>query len=107
MNDTLKRQIQKTLSEAVAEFKNSNEAYNFLNDFLTPFEFESLAKRLSVAYWLTKKRSYENIKTNLKVSSATIAEVNNLMKKKNFNIAIKKLAADEWAEKWAKKLKRL
>ena|SRR5260221_14223748 len=107
MNGTLKNQIEKTLALVFSDFRNESEAFEFFKDFLTEKELETLAKRLSVAYWLTKKRSYENIKTNLNVSSATIAKIQNDMKKKGFRDAIKKLDADEWAEKWAKRLKRL
>ena len=107
MNDTLKKEIKKTLARALADFKKENEAFEFLESFLTPQEFETLAKRLSVAYWLSKKRSYENIKTNLKVSSATIAEAGNLLKKKSVVSAIKRIEADAWAEKWSKKIASL
>ncbi len=107
MNDTLKKEIKKTLGRALADFKNEKEASEFLEGFLTPKEFEILAKRLSVTYWLSKKRSYENIQTNLKVSSATIADAKILLNKKKIKHALKRLDADEWAEKWAKRLKNL
>ena len=107
MNGTLKNQIEKTLALVFSDFRNKSEAFEFFKDFLTEKELETLAKRLSVAYWLSKKRSYENIKTNLKVSSATIAKVQIDMKKKGFKNAIKKLDADEWAEKWSEKIKKL
>lgn len=107
MNDTLKKEIKKTLGKLLADFKNEKEAFEFLKGFLTPKEFENLAKRLSVAYWLSKKRSYENIQTNLKVSSATIADAKTLLKKKEVQYALKKLDADEWAEKWSEKLKKI
>lgn len=104
LDSVLKRQIQKTFAESVADIRNENEAYQFLSDFLTDNEFESFAKRLAVAYWLKKDRSYANIKTNLKVSSATIAEVSGMMKRKGFELALRKLEAEEWANKWAEKI---
>lgn len=107
MNATLKSQIDKTLALALMDFKDENEALTFLKDFLTKREFDVLAKRLAVAYWLTKKRSYENIQNNLKVSSATIAEGNRLLKKSGVKSIIRKIDADEWANKWSTKIKGL
>lgn len=107
MNLTLKNQIEKSLALALSGFKNEKETLNFLSDFLTKNELETLSKRLGIAYWLAKKRSYENISTNLNVSSATISEANKLLKKENIQNAIKKIDADAWAEKWSSKIKHL
>jgi hypothetical protein len=41
---------------------------------------------------------------NLKVSSATIASVEKMMKKEGFKLAIKDLEAEEWANQWAEKI---
>ena len=75
-----------------------------LKDFLTKTEQEVLTKRLAIAYWLSKDRSYQNIKNNLAVSSTTIASVQKMMKKKGFQVGLKKIAADEWADKWAQRI---
>lgn len=107
MNSTLEKQIKKTLALAISDLKNEHEAYQFLQDFLTEKEFETLSKRLSVAYWLKKYRSYENIKTNLGVSSATIAEIKNLANKDGIKTAVKRIDADAWADKWSKKIRSL
>ena len=107
MNSTLEKQIKKTLALALSDLKNENEALEFLNDFLTEKEFLNLAKRLSVAYWLGNNRSYDNIKTNLGVSSATIAEIKTLAKKTGVKMTIKKIDADVWADKWSKKIRSL
>lgn len=105
INPSLKRQLIKTLAEALSDFKNTEEALSFIKDFLTDAESEALAKRLAVAYWLKSKRTYSNIKRNLKVSSATIAEISSNMNKGGFSLALKKIEAEEWANKWAKKIK--
>lgn len=107
MNLTLKNQIEKTLALAFLDFKNEKEVLNFLENFLTKKEMETLSKRFAITYWLTKKRSYENISTNLNVSSATISEAVRLLKKENIQKAIKKIDADEWAQKWSSKIKDL
>ena len=75
LNSSLKSQIKKTLAQTITDLKDVSESDNFLSDFLTDSEYEAFAKRLAIAYWLKKGRSYSNIKNNLKVSSATIATV--------------------------------
>ena len=98
LNPSLKRQIIKTLAQTFADIKNLNEGEIFLNNFFTKAEIETFAKRLAVAYWLKKGRSYSNIKENLKVSSATIADVSSLLSNPGFSLAIKKIEAEEWAK---------
>ncbi len=106
LNPSLKRQIIKTFAQTLADFKNLNEGEIFLNNFFTEAEKETFAKRLAVAYWLKKGRSYSNIKENLKVSSATIADVSSLLNNPGFSLAIKKIEAEEWANQWADKIKK-
>ena len=106
INSLLKTQIKKVLAQAIADTKDLNETNTFLSDFLTESEYEGFAKRLAVAYWLKKGRSYNNIRTNLKVSTATIASVQTMMKKPGFQIALKKVEAEEWANQWSKKIKK-
>ena len=106
LNPSLRTQIEKTLSQAIADLKDINEAGVFLNDFLTESEFEAFAKRLAVAYWLKKGRSYANIKDNLKVSSATVASVQSMMQKPGFKLILKRIEAEEWANQWAEKIKK-
>ncbi|MCL4382854.1 Trp family transcriptional regulator [Patescibacteria group bacterium] len=105
LNPSLATQITKTLSLVIAGLKNRDEVDIFLKDFLKAAEYETFAKRLAVAYWLKKGRSYTNIKNNLKVSSATIAQVQKDMNKKGFSQALKRLEAEEWANLWEKKIK--
>jgi uncharacterized protein YerC len=106
LNPSLKNQIAKTFIQVLADLKDPKETGLFLNDFFTNSELETFAKRLAVAYWLKKKRSYANIKQNLKVSSATIAEISSFMEKPGVKLAIQKIEAEEWANQWAKKIKR-
>ncbi len=73
---------------------------------MTESEYEAFAKRLAIAYWLRKGRSYSNIKQNLKVSSATIATVQSIMETEGFQLALKKIEAEEWASVWTKKIRK-
>jgi uncharacterized protein YerC len=106
LNPSLKNQITKTLAQAIADMSDYNEVHLFLKDFFTEAELETYSKRLAVAYWLKKKKSYVNIKNDLKVSSATIADISSDMNKKGFKLAIKKIEAEEWANQWADKIKK-
>jgi uncharacterized protein YerC len=106
LNRSLNNQITKTFAQTLIDFKNPIEMNKFLLDFFNESELETFAKRLSIAYWLKKGRSYENIKNNLKVSSATIASIEKLTKKPGFILAIKKMEAEEWANVWAEKIQK-
>jgi len=104
INASLEKQIEKAFAQVLADLKTFQESYGFLKDFFKTSELEAYSKRLAVAYWLKKGRSYLNIKNNLKVSTATIAEIAGMMKKKGFSLGIRKLEAEEWASQWAKKI---
>jgi len=105
INPTLNRQIQKTFAQLIADIRSNEEALSLLESFFTPSEFETFSKRLAIAYWLNKGRSYTNIKQNLKVSSATIASVQQMSKSKAFQSLLKHIEADQWADKWSEKIK--
>lgn len=106
LNASLKKQIILTFEQAIVDIKGREEVHNFLKDFFTENEIEVFSKRLAVAYWLKKGRSYSNIKDNLKVSSATIASVQSMMEMEGIKLAIKKIEAEEWSNKWAEKIKK-
>ena len=105
ISSSLKNQIIKSLAQVIADFKSIQEADKFLRDFFTDAEIETFSKRLAVAYWLRKGRSYTNIRDNLKVSSATIATVQESLNRSGFKNALKSLEAEEWANQWSKRIK--
>jgi len=95
------------LNQLLADLKKPEEVRQFLNDFLSPVEKIVIAKRLAIMIALEKGQSYGEIKQNLKVSSATIAAVQKNYdsgKKNGFNLAIQRIATDEWADQTAKKI---
>jgi TrpR-related protein YerC/YecD len=106
INKSLKSQIEKSLAQMISDLSDFDEAHQFLRDFFTESELETYSKRLATAYWLKKGRSYTNIKTNLKVSSATIAQVSSQLESKGYKLAIKRLEAEEWANQWSEKIKK-
>ncbi|MBI3397317.1 hypothetical protein HY045_02470 [Candidatus Woesebacteria bacterium] len=106
INHTLRGQIGKAFYQLVADINDTTEAETFFKDFLNENECETFIKRLAIVYWLKKGRSYSNIKDNLKVSSATIASVQKTIDKEGIQLAVKKMAAEEWANQWSKKIKK-
>lgn len=107
LNPNLKKEIIKTFIQTLDDLKGTKEKEFFLQDFFNDQELETYAKRLAIAYWLKKRRSYENIKNNLKVSSATIATIEKLLTSEGFKLALKKMEAEEWANVWSEKIKKL
>ncbi len=107
LNPSLKKQIEIELAQVLVDLRDLNEAQLFLQDFFNQVERETYAKRLAIGYWLKKDRGYIATKLNLKVSSATIAVVMKMMKKPGFQLALKKMEAEEWANQWTSKIKRI
>jgi uncharacterized protein YerC len=108
VNKNLERQVYSLLFQVVADIKNPDEARVFLESFLSKNELEVISRRLGIAYFLDKGKSYANIKDNLAVSSTTIAAVaKEMQNKKGFKIALGKIRAEEWANKWTKRLSKM
>lgn len=98
-------QIRVVLYQVVADIKNSQEAKVFLNDILTESELIALAKRLAIGLQLAEGKSYDAIRRQLKVSSATIASIQEkLAHEGGFRLALKKIEAEMWATKLATRI---
>lgn len=104
INRHIETQLFAALYQVLADTRNPQEVAEVLDSLLSPAERTVVAKRLSIAVFLDKGRSYENIKNTLKVSSATIASVQADMGKPGFQLALQKVKTDQWAEAWSKKL---
>lgn len=107
VNKILEKQLSEVWYQMVADIKSAREAEEIFKSILSDTELTTVIKRLGVGYWLTKKRNYEVIKENLKVSSATIATIHQDLNKPGWKLAIKKVIAEEWATKWEEKIKKL
>lgn len=107
MNPLLKKQLLKTFSQMIDDLDGLGEIEMFLKDFFDDAELEKYIKRIAVAYWLKKGRDEENIKINLLVNLKEITEAKKLLKKNGVKLALKKIEADEWANVWAKRIKKL
>ena len=105
LNKQVEKQISKIFYQTIADLKRPKDVKIFIRDFFTKTEHSMMTKRLAVAMYLEKNRSYEQIKTALKVSSATIASVDKMMNKNSegFVLALRRIEAEEWASKLTKK----
>ena len=78
-NELTKRETEKLLLDfciALSTIKQPAEAVSFVKDILSSTESRMLAKRLKIAELLLDGWSYWNIAREIKVSSSTIAKVN-------------------------------
>ena len=107
VNPIIEKQIKSLWYQMVADIKNVEEAEIIFGDLFSEIETTAITKRLAVGYYLNKKRSYEVIKNNLKVSSATIATVQQGINKPGWKMALEKVLAEEFSTKWEKKIKKL
>jgi uncharacterized protein YerC len=108
LSKVLEKQVSQSLYQTIADIRNPQEARVFLKDLLSETELSVIAKRLSAAHLLTKGKNYREIKESLKISSATISNIVEQMEKgEGFRVALQKIKADEWAEKWAEKIKKM
>ncbi|MBU1200672.1 hypothetical protein KJ953_04055 [Patescibacteria group bacterium] len=106
INNTLNLQLKKMFLGVLAEIKSPEEIGVILQDLLTETERAIILKRLGIAVYLDKGRSYENIKNNIRVSSATIAGVAESLGNPGFQEIIKRIKADQWAEETSGKIVR-
>lgn len=104
INKTLEKQLNQMLNQVLAELSSPEEIDTVLDDLLTQAERVTLLKRLGIALYLDKGRSYEDVKNNIKVSSATVASVAENLGNPGWQETIKRVKAEEWANEWTEKL---
>lgn len=107
LNTNIKKQIEDIFYKLVEDINSASEAKLIFTDLLSETEQQAIVKRLAIAIFLDKGRSYENIKHYLKVSSATIASVTEKMGDPGMERALQKVKAEEWADDWSKKISSL
>ena len=107
LNKNIEKQIFVMLCQVLAETRDVERVKILLTDLLTESEELAMAKRLAIAVYLDKGRSYEDIKNHLKVSSATIASVAEQMGNPGVQLALNHVKAEEWADDWSKKISGL
>lgn len=108
VNNILEKELFTMLYQLVADLKTPQEVEKVFKDLLGETELTTFAKRLGIIYWLEKGRSITNIKENLAVSSATIETIKHQTNKADgIALALKKITADEWANQWAERIKKV
>lgn len=107
MNPSLKRQLVRTFVQMIDDLKNPKEIELFLKDFFNERELETYTKRIAIAYWLKKGRDSENIKRNLLATPKEITLAKESLKKEGIKLALKKIEAEEWANVWAEKIRKI
>ncbi len=107
LSHKIDEEVNNHLALAICEIKRTDQAKQFLGDFLTTTERTVLAKRLAIGVLLHRKVAYEEIKKVLNVSSATISGVSTMMKQPGFKFAIEKINADDWADTQLQKITNL
>ena len=75
INKTLEKQLDNLFYQVLAEIDSPEDLRTVFGDVLTEGERMAVLKRLGIALYLDKGRNYEDVKNNIKVSSATIATV--------------------------------
>jgi TrpR-related protein YerC/YecD len=91
----------------LSDLRSLQETQPFFNDFFTETEKLVLAKRLMIAKLLKMGKSYEEIKKELSVSSATISSVAEIIQKPGVQLALQKMHEDEWAETALHKVRKI
>lgn len=107
MNPTLKKTITRTFIQLLSDLKTEKQITTFLTDFFSGEEFETYTRRLAIVYWLKKGRDYNNIQNNLKASLKEIKEVEKSLSSQGLKLALKYLEADEWANIWSERIKKV
>lgn len=104
MNMAMEEEIEELLVQIISDLKGVGETKALLSVLLTGAERSAIARRLAIALSLTNGKSYEEIRESLKVSSATIAKVQESLDSNGMKLAIEKIRIDDWAGDWAGKL---
>lgn len=101
-NDRIFEIFLKTL----INIKDKNEGGDLIHDFFTPTERVMFSKRLGIALLLERGCDYQTIKSILKVSSATIASVNQTRQDGNnsYRIFISKIIKEEQVSNFLEEL---
>lgn len=98
------QQITQQFVTLLSDLRHPDECQSFLETFLTKTEQSVFAKRLGIVWMLHQKKSYQEIKKKLKVSSATISSVANQMDEEGTQLIVNRLRIDDWADRTTKKI---
>lgn len=107
LNPKVADDLFKSLCHLMSEIGSDEDAELILTELLSETERIAVMKRLGIAYFLTQGWSYDKIKQTLKVSSATIATVQERMGKPGLKLARETVKVQVKAKEWSDKIKSL
>ncbi|MEO8581213.1 MAG: Trp family transcriptional regulator [Patescibacteria group bacterium] len=100
-------EIVQTFFQVITDLRSVQESQTFLLDFLSDSERLTFAKRLAIALELQSGKSYDAIRKEFGVSSATISSVAEMMKSEGLKLALKKISTEKWADQTSKNFFKL
>ncbi len=104
----VEKEVLELFFQVIADTNYKSEVRVLLEGILSKAELLSIAKRVAVAKYLTDGLSYSEIKRRLKISSATVSQIQNQVQKDpGFQIVLRKIETEEWATTWETKIKAL
>lgn len=106
ISNKVSRNLYESLCRLIADIRSADEAEEILKELLSETERVAIMKRLGIAVLLDKHVSYDKIRETLRVSSATIASIQEQMGRKGLVAAIEKVEVNELAEERADKISR-
>lgn len=106
LTNAQEKTLTANLCTVLTDLKDPAALQTFVEDFFTPTEQSVFAKRLQVAWLLHQGLSYEAIKDQLHVSSATISSVAGIKDKPGLQQAFSLLKLDSWADQMASRVMR-
>lgn len=85
------------LFDAILTLKTREECYRFFEDACTVNEIHAIAQRLQVAKHLSNKKTYSEIESITKASTATISRINKCLSygADGYEIVLKRLEGKE------------
>jgi len=101
------KQIHDQFITLLSDLQNPQTFTTFANDFFTDTEKLVFAKRLAIAWLLHQGKSYQEIKDQLKVSSATISSVAEIKNNPGILIATEKIKTDKKFDQAAAKITQI
>ncbi|HZZ99072.1 MAG TPA: Trp family transcriptional regulator [Candidatus Saccharimonadia bacterium] len=107
LSPSLEKELYYTLFQLVADLSNPKDSTKFCKDFFSKTELMVFTKRIAIAVSLDKGYSYEEIRKNLKVSTATISTVAERLESDGYQLALQKIKAEQWAGNISSKLVRM
>ena len=104
LNPTIRNQLESIFYQLIADTTTRDQAQIISGGILTDTELLVIIKRLAVAIYLDKGRSYDNIAHNLKVNYVTIASVQEKIGDPGIQLALQKIKSEAWANDWSQKI---